>query len=234
MMSYCGTCKNITVLGAGAFGTAMAVVAARNNHKVILLCRYQDQADYINNHNVNPIVFQEYTLSPLIKATSSVNEALAHPDLVIHAIPVQQSFSFLKEISNLLPKSAPVLSTSKGIHVETELLMCGILDEVLDENHPTAFLSGPSFAKEVIAGSPTTVVIGSKQSQTAVFISELLSNQYFRAYVTDDVIGLEIGGALKNPLAIGAGIIEGLGHGANSLVAFIIRGCFEMKKLGVV
>lgn len=225
--------KNIVVFGGGAFGTAMAVVASRNKHNVTILVRSQEQADSINNKHINNQVFKETVLPDNIAASTNAESSLRNVDLIIHAIPVQASLNFLKKLQDHIPKTVPIMSTSKGIHAETAELMCGVIDNALGEDQYSAFLSGPSFAKEMIAGLPTAVLIGSKNQEVAENIANMIGNQIFRPYLTNDVIGLELGGALKNPLAIGAGIIEGLGFGSNTLAGFLTRGLHQMTELSV-
>jgi len=161
-------------------------------------------------------------------------EALSGSSLVIHAIPVQKSPAFLANVSSLIPDDLPVLSTSKGIYVETQELMCEVIPAALGRpKHPTAFLSGPSFAKEMMQGFPTTGVVASRDEEISKRIQLLLSTKLFRLYRTTDVVGLEIGGALKNPLAIGAGAVEGFGYGYNTRAALVTRGCSEMRRLSM-
>lgn len=141
---------------------------------------------------------------------------------------------FLSNLSNLIPEDVPILSTSKGIYVETQQLMCEVIPDALGRpDHPTAFLSGPSFAKEMMQNFPTTGVVASKDENISKRIQLLLSTKTFRLYRTTDVVGLEIGGALKNPLAIGAGAVEGFGYGFNTLAALVTRGCSEMRRLSL-
>ena len=229
----------VTVLGGGSFGTALAVIAARRGHKVVIWARNQDQVDAINATRRNPKRFKDYVLPKSISATSSVKEAMENVDLIIHAVPAQATPSFLRQHREDIPASVPLVSTSKGIVIDTEQLMSEAITEVLgdrtstQEKQPLAYLSGPSFAAEIIKGHPMAVVVASENIETAQFIQRALSSKFFRIYTSTDVIGVEVGGAIKNPLAIGAGMASGLEYGQSTLASLITRGCAEMRKLAV-
>jgi len=218
-------CK-IAVLGGGAFGTAMAVVAARNHHEVLLWARNAEQVAAINNTHKNPRAkkLEEYDLPHNIVATNDLQKALVGASLIIHALPAQTSPDWLAEHKDLIPEGTPLCITSKGLHVKTQSLLSEAITKAMGRpDQALAFLSGPSFAQEMVEQVPTAVVVASRLLYHAVHAQRLLSNINFRVYTTQDVIGVQLGGSLKNPLAIGAGMIEGMGLGINTMAFYITR-----------
>ena len=236
------TGEKIAVLGAGSFGTAMAVIAAERNTVVYLLCRDPAQVEQINMKHVNIKRFTDFVLPSNIIATMDVEEAFRDVSLIVHAIPSQSTPEFVEQISHKIPNGVPYICTSKGIHVESNMLMCDAIKLALNgrgtcgENRaeiPLGFLSGPSFAKEMMKKDPISVVVASTDSWCAKRTQHLLGTSFFKIFRTDDVIGVELGGAMKNPLAIGAGIAIGLGFGQSTIAALVTRGCREMLELAV-
>jgi len=223
----------IGVIGCGSFGTAMAAVCARNGHDVVMYARDPEQAKSINESHVNPRYLSSFQLSDNISATTNIKDAIDGAAFVILAIPAQKSPDFVRSIKDVLPKETILCSTSKGLYLAKKQLLSDAILEALDREQPLAFLSGPSFAKEIMEKSPTAVVVASKKLYHAVKIQRAMSSVTFRIYTSQDTIGVELGGALKNPLAIGAGMIEGSGYGYNSLAAYVTRSCFELKRLCV-
>jgi glycerol-3-phosphate dehydrogenase len=229
---------NISILGAGSYGTALAFVVARNGHNVTIYCRSDEQSKTINNTRSNPKRFSTMILPESVRATSNLQEAVhSNADIIIHCIPAQHTPEFILTIQSFYPEGVPYVSTSKGVHVKTHSLMSEAIPKAFGEDKikhiPLAYLSGPSFAKEMIAGHPMSVVVASYDLKIASFIQSSLSCSSFRIYVTDDVIGVEVGGALKNPLAIGAGIASGLGFGQSTIAGLVTRGCREMSMLSI-
>ena len=228
---------NITILGAGSFGTALAFIAGRSGHNVTVYCRSQTQSDAINNTRRNPRRFPDKELPSNVRATSSLAQALPSTcDLVVHCIPAQHTPAFVESIRDLYPAGVPYVSTSKGVHVESHSLMSDAIPRSFgarSDEIPLAYLSGPSFASEMVAGHPMSVVVASLDLAVATHVQSALSSKSFRIYVTDDVVGVEVGGALKNPLAIGAGMAAGLGFGQSTIAGLVTRGCREMSTLSV-
>lgn len=232
----------VAVLGAGSFGTAMAYVAAHNDHNVVIYCRSIDQAEGINKNHRNIKRLKETELPHNIRATNDLKSALEGASLILHCIPAQITPDFVKSIRDMVPSGVPYVSTSKGIHVKSRMLMSEAITEAFGERAkegvtraeiPLAYLSGPSFAAEMVKNHPMSVVVASHDQWCANRVQQLLTSKYFRIYTSDDVIGVEIGGALKNPLAIGAGVAQGLGFGQSTVAGIVTRGCQEMKELSL-
>lgn len=222
----------VTVLGAGAYGTAMATVIARNGHQVKLYARDEEQVRTVNETRRNPKYLCEFDLPAGIRATSSLQDALEDAELVYLALPAQKVPQFLKDNKDLIKPTTILVNTAKGLYLETRQLLSDAVYEALDrERQPLVLLSGPSFAKEIMEGHPTTVVCASQKLYHAVRIQKLMSSAKFKVFTSQDVIGVELGGALKNPLAVGAGIIEGLGFGINTMTAYITRATNELTSL---
>ena len=231
----------VTVFGAGSFGTALAVIAARRGHRVTIWARNEEQCAAINETHKNPRRFSDQELPKSITATSSVEDSVKGCDLIIHCVPAQATPSFLRTYRDVIPADVPLVSTSKGILVDTEQLMSEAITEVFEGRdkaaevgpQPLAYLSGPSFAAEIMKKHPMAVVVASEDVKIAKFVQRALSSKFFRVYTSSDVIGVEVGGAIKNPLAIGAGMASGLNYGKSTLASLITRGCMEMKRLAV-
>lgn len=175
----------------------------------------------------------DIALPRLVRATSNTKEALNDATYIIHAVPVQYTRSFLESIKDEIPPNVPVLSASKGIETSSLGFMADILKECLGEDRSYAFLSGPSFAREICEGVATAVVIACEDLLLADDLAELMSQEDFLVFTTKDVIGVEVGGAVKNVIAIAAGMCEGLGLGTNAMSGLVTRGCGEMRRLGI-
>ncbi len=224
--------ENICVLGAGSFGTAIGAMFARNGHKVTLLDRNEERTKVINTTHRNPSYLSDVDLPPTLSATVDPKIAFDNCTMVFHAIPVQSSECYLRQFVGLFPQSIPIVCMSKGIHCQTLQFMSDIITNVFGVEQKSACLSGPSFAKEIIRQQPTGLVIASACPETALQVANTIANDpKVRAWTTDDVIGVEVGGALKNVYAIGAGIVQGAGYGYNTTALMVTRGCLEMAKL---
>jgi glycerol-3-phosphate dehydrogenase (NAD+) len=221
----------IAVIGTGAFGTAMATACARNNHAVTLVARDQAVIASINSTHVHPKFLPEIPLLPNITCTADVATALIGVDFIILALPAQIVSDWLETHKHLIHPETLICNTAKGLHLKSRKLLSVVIRKVFDREQPYAILSGPSFAKEIVTGQPTAVVCASKFLYDAVTVQRAMSNKNFRVYTSQDVIGVELGGALKNPLAIGAGMIEGMGLGINSMAAFVTRSSLELQQL---
>eukprot|EP00210_Caulerpa_lentillifera_P001131 g1090.t1 len=221
----------VVVLGGGSFGTAMSVVLARKKAslKVQMLLRDQELVRDINEGHCNTKYLKNYQLPVNVYATVDKAEAIKDAEYAIHAVPVQHSRLFLHSIQRHLPMEVPVISVSKGMEVGTGEMMSAIIQSVLGKRKPAAFISGPSFAKEMIEGCPTSLVAASKDKKLARKVQELFACQYIRVNSTRDVQGVEVCGATKNVLAIAAGIVEGLGLGHNAMAGLIAQGCREIR-----
>lgn len=224
---------SVTVMGGGNFGLAMSTLCARQGHNTTLLVRSQTDADQLNSDHTHPRYQQGITLNSNVHAATNPAECLPYAEYVIHAVPCQFSRTFLEGVAVHLPSDTPVLSISKGIEISSLGFMEEVLHDVLGEDQPLAFLSGPSFAKEIIQGVATGVVIASKDLDLASDLAMILSDDRFKCFTSQDVIGVEVGGAVKNVIAVGAGMCEGLELGTNALAGLVTRGCSEMRRLGL-
>jgi len=224
----------VCVIGGGAYGTAMATVCARNEHDVVLLVRNGEQADAISKQHRNPRTLSEFELPHNVTATTSLAEAVEGAALVILALPAQATPAWLAANRNNLPEDVLLCSTAKGLHLESKQLLSHAMRRALGRRSPPlAFLSGPSFARDIMQSDPTAVVVASSYLPHAVAVQRIMSSLSFRVYTSQDTVGVELGGALKNPLAIGAGMIEGMGLGTNTLAAFVTRAANELRELCV-
>ncbi|CAM9127181.1 unnamed protein product [Phaeothamnion confervicola] len=222
------------VIGGGNFGLALSHVLTRNQIPTTLLVRQAKIAEHINTHHEHPRYLKGIKLSQHIRATTDPAEALPDATYVIHAVPVQYSREFLNGIKEHLPPGAPFLSVSKGIETSSLSLMADILRECCGRDRSYAFLSGPSFAREIAMDLATAVVIASEDIQLANDLAQLLSSPSFRCFTSRDVVGVEVGGAVKNVIALAAGMCEGLGLGTNAMAGLVTRGCVEMTRLATV
>lgn len=223
----------VTVLGGGNFGLALASVVAKKGVPTTLLVRSAEVASHINENHRHPTKMSDIALPRLVRATADTKEALNDATYIIHAVPVQYTRSFLESVKHDIPPNVPVLSASKGIETSSLGFMADILKECLGEDRSYAFLSGPSFAREICEGVATAVVIASEDLLLADDLAELMSQDDFLVFTTKDVIGVEVGGAVKNVIAIAAGMCEGLGLGTNAMSGLVTRGCGEMRRLGI-
>ena len=223
----------VTVLGGGNFGLALASVLGRKGIPVTLLVRSEEIADELNNNHRHPRYMSDITLPTSIRATADPKTALSDATYIVHSVPCQYSRSFLEGIKDYIPKGVPVLSASKGIETTSLGFMNDILRETLGDERSYAFLSGPSFAREICEGVATAVVIASEDIDLTDDFADLFSSENFRVYTSHDVIGVEIGGAVKNVIALAAGMCEGLGLGTNAMSGLVTRGCAEMRRLGL-
>jgi glycerol-3-phosphate dehydrogenase (NAD+) len=223
----------IAVLGGGNFGIALAAVSARNGIPTTLLVRTEEVANEINMNHRHPRYMSDLVLPSNVRATTNPASALSDATYIIHAVPCQYSREFLEDIKAFIPYGTPILSASKGIETSSLGFMNDIFRETLGDDRPYAFLSGPSFAREIVQGVATAVVIASEDLMLASDLAMLLSDDSFRVFTTKDVIGVEVGGAVKNVIALAAGMCEGLGLGTNAMSGLVTRGCGEMRRLGL-
>lgn len=230
----CLASERVVVLGGGAFGTAMASHVAGKGVAVTIVMRDAAVSDFINRKNINPKYLSQYDLPRTLRASTDAAEALAGCTTLILAIPVQASRKVLAAMAGWIPRGIPIIAVSKGIEMSSGLLMCNLIPDALGRDpaaNPVVVVSGPSFAKEIMDKRPTCVVAASPDSAAAQQVQKVLMAPYFRVSITDDVIGVEVAGALKNVLAIAAGICEGLGLGMNAMSALVMQGNAEIRWL---
>lgn len=223
---------SIAILGAGAWGTALATCLSGAGHQVRLWGRDADTVFAINTHRLSPRFLPGIILDPGLSATTSMADALGGADVMLLAIPAQALAAVLDDVAAHAPQGAPAVLCAKGIDRQTGKLLSELLVEKLPGN-PAAALSGPSFAADVGAGLPTAVTIAARDRALAQKLARILSAPALRLYATDDLVGVEIGGALKNVLAIAAGAANGAGLGASAVAALITRGFVELRRLGL-
>lgn len=219
----------VAVLGGGAWGTALALAMLRAGHDVALWAREEAMVAAIRRGE-NPRYLPGIAIDPGIEATHELRAALAGADCVLAVTPAQSLRAVLFEARDHVPKGAPLVLCAKGIERETGALLSTIVEEMLPAN-PVAVLSGPSFATDVARGLPTAVVVAGEET-LAADLAARFSALNLRCYSSDDVVGVEIGGALKNVFAIAAGAVTGAGLGASAQAAMVTRGFVELRRIG--
>lgn len=220
------------VIGGGAWGSALAHLLGHGGHEVMLWAREPDVVEHVNLTHANPRFLPGAVLDPAVRATTSVEEAVGGAGLVLYVAPSHVLRVVARSTAPHLTPGALAVVATKGIERGTLALMTDVVREELP-GHPVVALSGPSFALEVARGMPTAVVAASADRAAAEVVQRTLSSPVFRVYTNDDVTGVEIGGALKNVMAVATGLAEGVGLGLNSRAALITRGLAEMTRLGV-
>ena len=227
------TTKKVAVMGGGSFGTAMATLLARNKPDldVVILVRSEADAASINEDHKNAKYLPKYELPNNIRATTDPAHALPECDFIVHAVPVQSSKAFLAGVKKHISPDTPLLCLSKGLDRETCEMMSEVIPEGLGRKQPLAVLSGPTFAVELMQGLPTAIVAASEDKNLAWRVQRLFASTHLRVNTSADVVGVEMSGALKNVLAIAAGMIEGLELGNNALASVVAQGCAEIRWL---
>ncbi|HYH06271.1 MAG TPA: NAD(P)H-dependent glycerol-3-phosphate dehydrogenase [Thermoanaerobaculia bacterium] len=224
----------ISIIGAGAFGTAMAATAARAGNDVVLWAHDPEVAATIRETGANPDYLKGVALSERVRATNDLEEAASFADTVFMVVPSHHYREVLKNLRPHFRDRVKVISGTKGIENESLERMSQVSADVLgDQLAAFAVLSGPTFAIETARADPTAAVIASKDIDFAQEVQQVLSSPMFRLYHTNDVVGVELAGSLKNVIAIAAGVLEGLGLGSNTNAALITRGLREMTRLGM-
>jgi glycerol-3-phosphate dehydrogenase (NAD(P)+) len=222
----------ITVIGAGSWGTTLAVLLAEKDFDVSLWVYEEDLAEEINSTRVNSVYLPDVAIPESIVVTSDIESALSNARYAVSAVPTQFMRSVLAAAAPFVPERAVIINASKGIENETHLTCSSIIKETT--NRTVAVISGPSFAKEVVRRLPTAVTLASEDYGTCLLLQEVFTTSYFRVYTHHDITGIELGGALKNVMAIAAGISDGLGLGSSARSALITRALAEMTRLGVM
>jgi glycerol-3-phosphate dehydrogenase (NAD(P)+) len=225
--------RPIVVLGAGSWGTALAIQFARGGGATVLWGRAEDEPEKIARERENVRYLPGAKFPASLSIEPDLRKALAHGDDVVLVVPSGVLRAVLSEIKPMLGPKARVAWASKGFELETGKLPHQVAQEVLGPDVPIAVLSGPTFAKEVGQGLPTAIAVASPDEGFARPLAERISFGGFRAYTQSDIVGVEIGGAVKNVLAIATGCSDGLGYGSNSRVFLITRGLAELVRLGV-
>ena len=224
----------IGVIGAGSWGTTLANVLAKKGHDVTLWVYEADLAKRLQETGVNDLYLDGITLSSKLAYTNDLSEAAQNSQLLLLVSPSQVMRHVLKDLKAYITEDCLLVSAAKGIENGTLLTMSEVLQEVLGEQvaKRSAFLSGPSFAREVAIEQPTAVTVAAENPEVAHRAQEVFSTDYFRVYTNQDVVGVEIGGAMKNVIALAAGVGDGLGFNHNARAALITRGLVEISRLG--
>ena len=223
--------RDIAVIGAGSWGTALSVHLARLGHGVRLWAREAEVVAQIRGERVNRMFLPGIPLPESIAACGSLDEAVAGMALVVVVTPSHGTRAVLRDAAPYLHPSAVIVSATKGLEVDTLLRATEVIREEAGPAHPVVALSGPSFAREVALELPTAVCAASVDRAAAELVQSEFRGRSFRLYTTDDVVGVEIGAALKNVIAIAAGVVEGLGLGHNAMAGLITRGLAEISRL---
>lgn len=220
------------VVGAGSWGTAMASHLVRRGHEVVLWAREEEVVRGIEEEGRNPLFLSDVLLPDGIQVTGSLPEAVGEAEVVVMAVPSRWCEEVARSLAPHLPEDAVLLNLAKGFHPSGRRLS-QMLEEVLDLGPSRlAVLSGPNHAEEVIRGVPSATVVASSHLPLARLLQESLSSPYFRVYTNDDLVGVEVGGAYKNVIAVAAGVLDGLGLGDNTKASLITRGLAEMTRFG--
>jgi glycerol-3-phosphate dehydrogenase (NAD(P)+) len=226
--------QKITLLGSGSWGTALAILAARSGCQVLLWGHNPQHIALITKERQNQRYLPNQTFPENLSVTSDLKIATEFSDIVLISVP---SHAFKSTLVNLKPyasvKDVKIAWATKGFNPEDGSLLHQVVADVFSPETPAAILSGPTFAREVAANLPTAITIASKQAAFADQLANILHSDRFRTYTSSDIIGVEVGGAVKNVLAIAAGIADGLGFGANTRAALITRGLSEIMRLGI-
>jgi glycerol-3-phosphate dehydrogenase (NAD(P)+) len=227
--------KNIGVIGAGSWGTTLADLLAKKGHEVTLWAYEPELVAEMRTSGINNLFLPGIKLSPSLSFTNDLTEAVSSKDLLLFVVPSQVLRGVLKEAIPHMAESAVIVSASKGIEVTTLMAVSQVYEELLPPSLFSRFavLSGPSFAREVAQEMPTAVAVAADDEAVARQVQEAFNCRFFRVYTNRDVIGVELGGALKNVIAIAAGIADGLGFGCNTRAALITRGLAEITRLGL-
>jgi len=227
--------KQIAVIGAGSWGTALGIIAGRAGHGVRLWSRNREVVEAINHEHVNSIYLAPHEIPSNVRATAELEEALTGAEIVVLAAPSHVTRELLVRMQPFLQPSMIFVSATKGIETETGKRISEVVREVTAEKFDARFvcLSGPSFAQEVAGGQPTAIVAASINREESRLVQNILSFQNLRIYTNTDVVGTEIGGSVKNVMAVAAGMVAGLGLGTNSVAALITRGLAEVARLAL-
>ena len=221
----------VAVIGAGSWGTTLASLLSKKGYDVSLWVYEKDLAEEIERTRLNKVYLPDIRLPENIMVSHRIDEVVNKARYILNVVPAQYTRAVFKEISPYLSNGSAIISASKGIERGTLMTISSVLKELT--GHEVAALSGPSFAKEVIKNLPTAVTLATENRNTGILLQELFNTSTFRVYTHNDILGVEIGGALKNVIAIAAGISDSLGLGNNARASLITRGLAEITRLGV-
>lgn len=229
------TDTNVAVIGSGSWGTALAALLASKQQRVTLWCLEAEVAEGIHKNRRNPLYVSEFLLPDTLQADTDLLRVVAHNRILVMVVPTQFTRQVLRSMMDAITEETLFVFASKGVELESLTLISEIYTDVFGQERAdrACYLSGPSFAREVLHGQPTAVAVAGRDPKLVQEIQTLFHTPFFRTYRSDDVIGVELGGALKNVVALAAGISDGLGFGHNARAALITRGLAETIRLGV-
>lgn len=229
------TTTDIAVIGAGSYGTCLAMCFGAAGHRVKLYCRNPEQAKELESSRYNNQYLPGYKLPDSITATSDLESAVRDTQFIVGVTPSHGARELFGKIAGVMDPDSIVINASKGLEDGTLKTIDKVYDDVLPARiaRRATFLSGPTFATEIAAGHPAAIVLAGRDPETTTLAQATLGHLNFRIYTTDDVLGVLVGGALKNVIAIGAGISDGMGFGSNTRVMLITRGLAEITRIGV-
>lgn len=222
----------ISVIGAGSWGTALAVLLDGNGHEVTLWSFLESEVTMLKEEREQKDKLPEIKISEKVYITKDLEEAITDKEVVVLAVPSTVIRSTAAKCAVYAKAGQVFVNVAKGIEENSLLSMTEVIAEVIPQAN-VAVLSGPSHAEEVGRGIPTTIVVGAKDQQTAQYLQNIFMSEKFRVYISSDMVGIELGGALKNVVALAAGIADGLGYGDNTKAALITRGIAEISRLGL-
>jgi len=220
----------IAVIGAGSWGTTLASLLAEKEYDVSLWTFEKEIVETVRNTGMNSVYLPDVYLPANLKITNDLEEAVKNSRYILNVVPTQFTRAVFKDAVSYIPENAVIISAAKGIEQGTLLTVSSILKQMT--GHQIAVLSGPSFAKEVSRKLPTAVTLAAEKPDTGLILQEIFNTHYFRVYTHNDILGVELGGALKNVIAIASGISDGLGLGHDARAALITRGLAEIVRLG--
>ncbi len=224
---------NISVFGAGSWGTALAILAARNGCQTVIWGHDPQHLQSMSDARENQRYLPGFAFPTNLQTTANLQEASAFSDLLLITVPSHAFRQTLLKLKPYITEDSRIVWATKGFNPEDGALLSHVIGQILSPSIPMAILSGPSFAVEVASNLPTAITIASTNAEFAEQVARFFHNPRFRAYTSTDIIGVQVGGAVKNVLAIAAGIADGLGFGANTRAALITRGLTEIIRLGL-
>ena len=224
--------RNVTFLGGGSFGTSLAILLADKGNKIKIYDRDEHVVNDINYNRRNDKYIKNLKIPKNVTAYTDIDLALNEAEFIVLSIPSHVIRSISKELKGKIKENVTIISIAKGIEQGTNLRLSEVIKEELP-NNPVVILSGPSHAEEVALNIPTTVVVSSTDMEKAAEVQDIFINSNFRVYTNDDLVGVEIGGAVKNIIALAAGVCDGIGYGDNSKAALMTRGMAEIVRIGM-
>ena len=222
----------VGVIGAGSWGTALTILLSKNGHNVTVWSIDPDEIEMLSAEREHKSKLPGAKIPETVDFTTDMEKAVRGKDFLVLAVPSAFTRSTAKKMASFVARDQIIVDVAKGIEEKTLMTLSQQIQEEIPQAE-VAVLSGPSHAEEVGRGLPTVVVIGAKKKKTAQYLQQMFMNEVFRVYTSPDVLGIELGGALKNVIALAAGIADGLGYGDNTKAALITRGVVEISKLGV-